>query len=74
MRPPEIGNSRYYRSLGMPWGGLFAPAREVLRFLQRVWHLLSLAELLRHLRQLLTELRLLAGQLLIAPGARLVAA
>jgi len=30
----EIGNSRYYRSLGMPWGGLFAPAREVLRFLQ----------------------------------------
>jgi CubicO group peptidase (beta-lactamase class C family) len=30
----EIGNSRYYRSLGMPWGGLFAPARAVLRFIQ----------------------------------------
>jgi len=30
----EIGNSKYYRSLGMPWGGLFAPAREVLRFVQ----------------------------------------
>jgi len=30
----EIGNSRYYRSLGMPWGGVFAPAPEVLRFIQ----------------------------------------
>ena len=30
----EIGNSRYYRSLGMPWGGLFARARDVLAFIQ----------------------------------------
>jgi len=30
----EIGNSRYYRSLGMPWGGLFTRARDVLRFIQ----------------------------------------
>jgi CubicO group peptidase (beta-lactamase class C family) len=30
----EIGNSRYYRSLGMPWGGLFTRARDVLAFLQ----------------------------------------
>lgn len=28
----EIGNSRYYRSLGMPWGGLFTRARDVLTF------------------------------------------
>ena len=30
----EIGNSRYYRSLGMPWGGLFTRARDVLAFIQ----------------------------------------
>jgi CubicO group peptidase (beta-lactamase class C family) len=30
----EIGNSRYYRSLGMPWGGLFTRARDVLTFIQ----------------------------------------
>src|SRR5437667_8937269 len=30
----EIGNSRYYRSLGMPWGGLFTRARDVFRFIQ----------------------------------------
>lgn len=30
----EIGNSRYYRSLGMPWGGLFATARDVLALVQ----------------------------------------
>ena len=26
----EIGNSKYYRSLGMPWGGLFMSARGVM--------------------------------------------
>jgi CubicO group peptidase (beta-lactamase class C family) len=30
----EIGNSRYYRSLGMPWGGLFTRARDILAFIQ----------------------------------------
>jgi CubicO group peptidase (beta-lactamase class C family) len=30
----EIGNSRYYRSLGMPWGGLFMTARGVLALVQ----------------------------------------
>lgn len=30
----EIGNSPYYRSLGMPWGGLFTRARDVLAFVQ----------------------------------------
>ncbi len=30
----EIGNSRYYRSLGMPWGGLFTRSRDVLTFIQ----------------------------------------
>jgi len=30
----EIGNSRYYRSLGMPWGGLFMTARGVLALIQ----------------------------------------
>ena len=30
----EIGNSRYYRSLGMPWGGLFTRPRDVLAFIQ----------------------------------------
>lgn len=30
----EIGNSRYYRSLGMPWGGLFTRARDILAFVQ----------------------------------------
>jgi len=30
----EIGNSRYYRSLGMPWGGLFTRARDVHAFIQ----------------------------------------
>jgi CubicO group peptidase (beta-lactamase class C family) len=30
----EIGNSRYYRSLGMPWGGLFTRARDLLTFVQ----------------------------------------
>jgi CubicO group peptidase (beta-lactamase class C family) len=30
----EIGNSRYYRSLGMPWGGMFTRARDVLAFVQ----------------------------------------
>ena len=30
----EIGNSRYYRSLGMPWGGLFTRARDVLSFIR----------------------------------------
>jgi CubicO group peptidase (beta-lactamase class C family) len=30
----EIGNSRYYRSLGMPWGGLFARSRDVLAFIE----------------------------------------
>jgi CubicO group peptidase (beta-lactamase class C family) len=30
----EIGNSRYYRSLGMPWGGLFTRARDTLTFIQ----------------------------------------
>lgn len=30
----EIGNSRYYRSLGMPWGGLFTRARDVLAVIQ----------------------------------------
>ena len=30
----EIGNSRYYRSLGMPWGGLFATARDVVALVQ----------------------------------------
>jgi CubicO group peptidase (beta-lactamase class C family) len=30
----EIGNSRYYRSLGMPWGGLFMTARGVMTVMQ----------------------------------------
>ena len=30
----EIGNSRYYRSLGMPWGGLFMTARGVMTVIQ----------------------------------------
>jgi CubicO group peptidase (beta-lactamase class C family) len=30
----EIGNSRYFRSLGFPWGGLYVRARDVLRFIQ----------------------------------------
>lgn len=30
----EIGNSPYYRSLGMPWGGLFTRARDMLTFIQ----------------------------------------
>ena len=30
----EIGNSRYYRSLGMPWGGLFTRACDILAFVQ----------------------------------------
>jgi CubicO group peptidase (beta-lactamase class C family) len=28
----EMTNSRYYRSLGIPWGGLFSRPRELLRF------------------------------------------
>jgi CubicO group peptidase (beta-lactamase class C family) len=28
----EIGNSRYFRSLGFPWGGLYVRARDVLTF------------------------------------------
>ena len=28
----EIGNSRYFRSLGFPWGGLYVRARDVLKF------------------------------------------
>ena len=30
----EIGNSRYYRSLGMPWGGLFTRALDILALIQ----------------------------------------
>ncbi len=30
----EIGNSRYFRSLGFPWGGLYVRARDVLTFVQ----------------------------------------
>ncbi|HET7465080.1 MAG TPA: serine hydrolase domain-containing protein, partial [Candidatus Dormibacteraeota bacterium] len=30
----EIGNSRYFRSLGFPWGGLYMRARDVLAFIQ----------------------------------------
>lgn len=30
----EIGNSRYFRSLGFPWGGLYMRARDVLTFVQ----------------------------------------
>ena len=30
----EIGNSKYYRSLGMPWGGLFMTARGVMAVIQ----------------------------------------
>jgi len=29
----EIGNSRYFRSLGFPWGGLYMRARDVLAFI-----------------------------------------
>jgi beta-lactamase class C len=28
----EMANSRYYRSLGIPWGGLFSRPRELVRF------------------------------------------
>ena len=28
----EIGNSKYFRSLGFPWGGLYVRARDVLTF------------------------------------------
>lgn len=28
----EMFNSPYHRSLGIPWGGLYAPARELIRF------------------------------------------
>ena len=30
----EIGNSRYFRSLGFPWGGLYMRARDVLTFVE----------------------------------------
>lgn len=30
----EIGNSRYFRSLGFPWGGLYIRARDVLTFIE----------------------------------------
>lgn len=30
----EIGNSKYFRSLGFPWGGLYMSARDVLTFIQ----------------------------------------
>lgn len=30
----EMFNSEYHRSLGIPWGGLYAPARELVRFAQ----------------------------------------
>jgi len=30
----EIGNSRYFRSLGFPWGGLYMRARDVLTFIE----------------------------------------
>ena len=30
----EIGNSRYFRSLGFPWGGLYVRASDVLAFVQ----------------------------------------
>jgi len=29
----EIGNSKYFRSLGFPWGGLYVRARDVLTFI-----------------------------------------
>ena len=32
----EIGNSKYYRSLGMPWGGLFMTARGVMTVMRAV--------------------------------------
>ena len=30
----EIGNSRYFRSLGFPWGGLYVRGRDVLTFVR----------------------------------------
>ena len=34
----EIGNSRYFRSLGFPWGGLYTRARDVLTFIRSFLH------------------------------------
>jgi CubicO group peptidase (beta-lactamase class C family) len=28
----EVGNSAYFRSLGIPWGGMFSRARDLIRF------------------------------------------